>query len=159
MLHNGENHIPHDGTGLLADDLPDHRRLGFLHRVAVGIHHLTDDVRLHQVAAVDHGGDGAHQLNGGNIEGLAEGAGNQRGGGAVGIGVREHILREEVALGFAGQSHTGGLHQAEICEILIKFLIAQPQANVGKGQVAGVLQGIEGGLRAMATVPPAVQRV
>ncbi len=52
-------------------------------------------------------------------------------------------LGEEHTAGLAGHAQSGGLQQAKRLDILVKLLASQPQADVGEGQIAGILQRLK----------------
>ena len=57
----------------------------------------------------------------------------------------------------AGQIDARLLHEAEGTAIVIESAAADLQTHVGKSDIAGILEGLGGGLAAVAAVPPAVQ--
>ena len=75
LFHHGPNEGAHGVGGFLTDCPADNRRLLLQNGVAFGIDHFTDQIRLHEVAAVDNGGDGPNQLQGRQFEGLTKGGG------------------------------------------------------------------------------------
>ena len=105
--------------------------------VAVVVQDLIHQIGGIQVAAVDGGRLGPDQLQGRDVEGLAEGVGGQ--GHHVGV---EVLLRgKDAAPHLRRQIHAGGLHEAEGLEILVISLGADLEAHGDKGRVAGVAGG------------------
>ena len=85
---------------LLADDLPQNGLFVPLNRIAVSVQHLTHDIGLEHIAAVDDRGDGAHELHGRDAEALAEG-GRDEIGRAVLRGIVQVFPLVEQAAGLA----------------------------------------------------------
>ena len=135
--HRG-NELTHGVRGFFRNGAPHCCRLRLHHRISLRVYDLRDNVRLQQSASVDYGGDGPHQLQGGDFEGLAEGAGGQ-GGGAPLVGVRHQGFVKKHALALPGQVDAGFLQNPELFDVFIEPLPAQLQGDMGKGNVAGVL--------------------
>ena len=138
-LHVGADHV----RGLLADDLADLLRLVVADHVAVVVRHGLDDVRFHEVPAVDDGGQGADELDGGGGKTLAEGGGGK-------LGLAELIRRPEHALLLAGQLDAGGAGKAEVFPVFPELIFPQGLADLNEGRVAGVHHGPAQGLGAVA---------
>ena len=115
--------------------------------IAIVVQHLIHDVGLIEVAAVDTGRLSPDQLNGGHVEGLAEG-----------VGGKGHHLRVEVvlvnknALHLADHVNAGLIHQSEGFQILVIGLRADGKAHFNKGRVAGMAHRLNKGLLAVAAV-------
>ena len=115
--------------------------------VSIVIQHLIHNVRLIEVATVDTGGLRPDQLDGGHVEGLAEGVGRQR-----------HHLRVEGlfilknALHLTDHVDAGLIHQAKGLQVFVVGLSAHGQAHADKGGVAGMAHRLNEGLLAVAAV-------
>ena len=147
----GLDQLAHLLGGVLADGLADDGFSVFFHHGPVLVQNLGDHVGLQDVAAVDYGGDGAHHLDRRGLHGLTEGHGGQ-------LSVFHQLcLGVEDAGGLAGHIDPGLFQQPEGVDVIIEFVAAQQNADVGKGDVAGVLQGLSQRFRAVTLSFPAVQ--
>ena len=111
---------------------------------------------LQEVAAVDQGGRGPHQLNRRDLKGLAPGGGDQVG---VVAGLGKLLVGEEDALGLAGEVDAGLFPKTEGLKVFVEGLRADFQAHVGEGDVAGIAQCLHGGLTAVAGGLPAADNL
>ena len=130
------------------------------HHGAAVIQDLLHHIGGIQIAAVDGGRLGADQLQGRDIEGLAEGIGRQ----GDHVGVKAFLIGEN-ARHLADHVHAGLFHQAEGLEVLIIGLRADLQAHGNEGRVAGVsgghlqcLEPVAGPLGAVDGPSPALDR-
>ena len=115
------------------------------------MHHM----RLQHIAAVHHRRNGPHQLKRRDFKGLSKGS---RGKGGIAVGIGKGGFIKEDAAGLASQLNAGFLRQAELMDVFIELFAPQPNADVGKGHVAGILQGLGGTLLPMARRTPAMER-
>ena len=90
----------HGGAGLLANDLPHELGLGLGDDVPVRILDALHEVGLHEIPAVNAGGDGGYELDGRYVEGLSEGG--RRELGEV-LRVAEHVLAPPDAAALAAE--------------------------------------------------------
>ena len=88
---------------------------------------------LVQVAAVDAGRLGRDELDGRDVEFLAEGVGGQ-----VRPGLGEGLVGREDAGPLALQVHPGGVEEPEGVQIIIISPGAHAESNVHEGGVAGM---------------------
>ena len=152
LRHHVLQALPDLGGGLLADHLADALGLMLAQDVPLPVQHLLHHIGLVEVAAVDTGRLGPDQLDGGDVEGLAEGVGGQ--GDDVGI---EALFVRKDALGLADHVHAGLFHQAEGLEVFVKLAGAQGLADFDEGRVAGVAHRLFQNLVAVAGLPGAVE--
>ncbi len=130
-------HIADLGGGLLRNDLAANGWLGSLDDIVVRIDDLFDDVRLHQVAAVERRGQRRDQLDTRDLEGLAERAGAQfRDAHIVQCVVHSFIIR------FTRQVNAGQVAQTKAVKVGGKVFRTSLLADFDKGRVTGVLDGI-----------------
>ena len=113
-------------------------------------------MRLQQIPAVDDRCDRPHELDGRRLDRLAEGGGDQIAGAVVCV-VRKAFTAVEQTAGLTRQVDAGLFHQAEGAAVIIQGIAAGFQADVCKGDVAGILQRLCGRFRAMTGKPPAGQ--
>ncbi len=111
-----------------------------------------------QLPAVDHGGNRPHQLQWGDLEGLAEGPGGQ-GRRPPFVRVRDQGFVEKDALALSRQVDAGFFQHPEVFDVFIKPLPAQLQGDVGKGDVAGILQRLGRLFRPVSRGAPAVEQL
>ena len=116
------------------------------------MHHMG----LQHIAAVHHRRNGPHQLKRRDLKGLSKGS---RGKGGIAVGIGKGGFIKENAAGLASQLNAGFLRQAELMDVFIELFAPQPNADVGKGHIAGILQGLGGTLLPMACGTPAMERL
>ena len=124
-------HLPDRGGGLLADDLPDGGGVVLLDHVAVAVQLLIHHVGLVEVSAVDAGGLGGDELEGGDVVVLAKGVAGQIQGG-------ERLPGGEDAPHVPLEVHACLVHQAEVLHVVVEPVGPHGQADADKGRVAGV---------------------
>ena len=156
LRDHGTNELPHGPGGGFLNGPADHRGLLPQNRVPVGAEHLRDDIGLHQIPPVYHRGNGPDQLQRRQLKGLAEGTGGQ-GGRAPLVRIRHQSLVKENTLALTGKVNAGFFQHAKPLHIFIEPLPAQLQGNMGKGNIAGILQRLGCLLRPMAGGTPAVK--
>ena len=149
----GGHHVlqapPHDGGGVLADDLPHGRGIMAGNNITAAVHHALHHIGGVEVAAVDSGRLRRDERYRGGIEVLAEGVAGQ-------IQLRGRFQRGENARGLAVQINAAAADQAEILHVLIEFFFTQPQAVGDEGGVAGVSRCLLQRLVAVAAAVAAV---
>ncbi len=120
----------------------------FLDDRATLVGDFAHHVGLHAIAAVDHRADRVEQLQRRDRHRLAEADARQ-------IHALDLFLGNEDAAGLAGNVHAGLRADAEGLEIVVESLGSQPQAHLHKDGIAGVLQRLCEGLRAVGLAPAA----
>ena len=141
---------------LLADDLPQDGLFVPLDHVAIGVQNLAHDIRLEHIAAVDDRRDGAYQLHGRDTEALTE-RGRDEIGCAVLCGIVQVFPFVEQTAGLARQINACFFHDAEGLEVIIENIAAHAQADMAKGDVAGIAERLRGRLRTVTGGFPAVK--
>ena len=152
------NQLAHDLGCFRGNGLTPYCRFLLQHRITLGIHHFGYNVRFHQISSVYNGGNGGNQLQRGQFKGLTEGSGGQ-GCCTPFIRIGHQFLAEKDALALSRQVDAGLFGNAKFLNILIKPLSAQLQRNMGKGDIAGILQSLGCLFRAMTGRTPAMQQL
>ena len=147
----GLHHLPHGAGGLLFQHLPLADGGEVVDDLALRAEDVRDDVGLHQPPAVDHGADRRRHLEVRDLAALPEGAGRQLHRSHPVSGVVEALFR------LGGQVDAGGRAEAKGRKVVAECLFAQPCADLDEALVAGVLEGLRDGLRAVALVVGAVE--
>ena len=158
FFHDGPDERAHRVRGFLADCLPHHSRFLLQDRIAVGIDHFGYQIGLYQIAAVYHRRNGAHQLQRGDFKGLAERAGGQ-GGRSPFFRVGNQGFIKEYTLALPRQINACLFQYTKLFDIFIELFAAQLQCDMGKGNIAGILQCLRCFLCPVTLTAPAVQQL